>query len=133
MLHVQHLAFVEHAIQVCSFDVNLVQLKTQIVYHCDNGMRGCKMGHRCVCVIIVDASDLAETLGYQTCFVPGDIAHSVLLCLEDPLGTDYICMSWCFFKSPGSSCLQHYQLLLDGFFPQQPIWLALCLSEHLRL
>ena len=124
MLHVQHLAFVQHAIQVCPLDVYLLQFKVQMVCHCNDGMGGCKLGHRCVCIVIIDASDLAETLGYQSSFVPGNVAHGVLFGLENPLGPYDIRSGWCFLKSPGSCGLQSGQFFMDGFFPQRPIRLS---------
>jgi hypothetical protein len=75
------------------------------------------MSHRCVSVIVIDTIDLTETLCYQFSFVLGDIACSILFCLENPLGADYICIWWCLLKSPGACGLQCGQFILDGFFP----------------
>src|SRR5260370_23548895 len=83
------------------------------------------------CIIIINASNLAETLGYQSSFVPGNVAHGVLFGLENPLGPYDIHSGWCFLKSPGSCSLQSGQFFMDGFFPQWPIRSSPCFCQRL--
>ena len=114
MLHVEDLIVLELTVEVCTLDVYLVHLKAEVVGHCDDSVHGCKLGHWRICVIIVDAADLAEALGNKVGLVANDVAGCVLLHLEDPFGADNICSRQCLLQLPSASCLEHCQLLLDG-------------------
>jgi hypothetical protein len=93
VVHVQHLIVVQLFIQVCSLYVNLMQLKSKMVGHGNNGLGGRELGHMCIGVVVIDTIDLAKPLCHQVSLESGDDAHGVLFGLEDPLGANDIC-SW---------------------------------------
>src|SRR5712671_6410780 len=105
VLHVQHLVVVQLPIQVRSLNVHLVQLKIKMVSHRNNGSGGWESSHRCVCVVVIDAIDLAEPLCNQPRFKASDDACGVLFGFEDPLGADDICSWWCLLQDPSPSGL----------------------------
>ena len=107
MLHVKDLIILELAVEICTLDVYLMHLEAKAVGYCDDSMHGHKLGHWCICVVIVDTTDLAEALGDKAGLVVDDVASHILLCLKDPFGADDICSRWCLLQSPSASCLKH--------------------------
>ena len=133
MLHVKDLMILELAVEICTLDVYLVHLEAKAVGHCNDSVHGHKLRHQHICVIIVNATDLAEALGDKVGLVVDDVASCVLLRLEDPFGADDICSRRCLLQSPSASCLERGQLLLNGFFPMWPVRSTLRLCECARL
>ena len=78
MLHVEDLVVLELAIQVCTLDVYLVHLKAKAVGHCNDGACGCKLGHQRICVVVVNAANLAEALGDKAGLVANNVAGRVV-------------------------------------------------------
>ena len=132
-LHIQDLVVLELAIEICTFDVYLVHLEAKVVGHGNDGAHGRKLGHWRICVIVVDATDLAEALGDEAGLVANDVAGCILLRLEDPFGADDICSRQCLLQLPGTSSLERGQFLLDGFLPVWPVRSVLRLCERARL
>ena len=74
MLHVEDLIVLELAVEICTLDVYLVHLEAEVVGHCDDSVCGHKLGHQHICVIMVNATDLAEALGDKVGLVVNDVA-----------------------------------------------------------
>ena len=67
---------------------------------------------------VVDTLDLGVALCYQSCLVANDVPMSILLVLEDPLGSnDVVVPRWPWLQSPHLVVLEVAELFMHGIEP----------------